>query len=76
MCEAAALRIHIILTQDLVLELILVWFLVFGFGIQHCSPVVDTLLPAKTWARATALSAFIGTVRFRSIRTIEIAIMN
>ena len=43
----------------------------FGFGLQHCSPVVDTLLPAKTWAHATALSAFIGTVRFRSIRTIE-----
>ena len=40
----------------------------FGFYLQHCSPLVDTLLPAKTWAPATALSAFIETVRFRSDR--------
>ena len=42
------------------------WFLVFVYN--TASPVVGTLLPAKTWARATVLSAFIGTVRFRSIR--------
>ena len=39
----------------------------FGFIIQHCCPVVDTLLPAKTWTPVRVLSAFIEAVRFRSI---------
>jgi hypothetical protein len=45
----------------------------FGFRLQYCRPVVGTLLPAKTWAPATVLSAFIRTVRFRSIRAKDCA---
>ena len=34
------------------------WFLVFGFCLQYCSPVVGTLLPAKTWAESHSTLCF------------------
>ena len=34
------------------------WFLVFGFCLQYCRPVVGTLLPAKTWATCHSTLCF------------------